>query len=82
MVVNEGAVGFNLGVAGRWDDEGRVPMGACRGRLCLSIEESWRKSGSPLRPRGKWPEEPYEGRRVRPLDQVDGEAQSNPSGLR
>lgn len=40
MAVNEGAVGFNFGVAGRWDEEGRVPMGACRGRLCLSKEES------------------------------------------
>ncbi len=32
-VVNDGAAGFNLGVTGRCEEVGRVPIGACSGRL-------------------------------------------------
>jgi hypothetical protein len=32
MVLNDGAAGLSFGVAGRWEDGGRVPMGACTGR--------------------------------------------------
>lgn len=77
-VVKEGAAGFSFGVTGRWDDGGRVPMGAWIGLWGSNGASSC--SNSVGRPRGRWPVEPtcIEGRRDWFRDHAFGDIQSCP----
>jgi len=80
-VVNDGAAGLSFGVSGRWEEVGRVPIGAWSG-LWVSREGS-KKSSSTCAPNDRLLVDPHwtEGRRDWLRDHVCDALQSGASGL-